>query len=278
MRFKKIYIEITNTCNLSCSFCIQNQRKPRQMSVDEFSNILAQIKPYTSHIYLHVLGEPLSHPYLKEMLKLCETMDIQVNMTTNGTLLEKKEEVLLSSRLRQINVSLHSFSAHHQQDYLKQVVSVCNKLAERKTYVSYRLWCMRNGDIDEETKVILAELEMLYGMKITQVEKGTIRLKDYTFLHFEEVFTWPDLSNAMVGEQGTCLGMKQMCAILSDGTVVPCCLDSKGSINLGNIFETPFQDIIEGERAQKILNGFQKHRVVEELCQKCSYRQRFTRS
>lgn len=248
------------------------------MSLEEFSHILTQIKPYTSHIYLHVLGEPLSHPLLKKMLLLCETMDIQVNMTTNGTLLKQKEEVLLSSRLRQINVSLHSFPAHHQQAYLEQVVSVCRKLAARKTYVSYRLWCMRNGKVDEETKAILIKLEKLYGIKLTQVEKGTVRLGDYTFLHFEEVFTWPDLSNAFLGEEGTCLGMKQMCAILSDGTVVPCCLDSKGTMNLGNILTTPFQEIIEGKRAQAILDGFQKQKAREALCQKCSYRLRFKRT
>lgn len=277
MRFKKIYIEITNTCNLSCSFCIQNKRIPRQLSLEEFSRILTQIKPYTSYVYLHVLGEPLSHPLLEEFLSLCEAKGMQVNMTTNGTLLHAKEGMLLSSRLRQINVSLHSFPDHRQKEYLTQAVSVCRQLAAKKTYVSYRLWCMKDGEVNEETRAMVKELENLYGITIPQVKKGTIRLSDYTFLHFEEVFTWPALSHAIVGEKGTCLGMKQMCAILSDGSVVPCCLDSAGDMKLGNIFETSFQEIIEGERAKRILEGFSTHHVEEELCQKCSYRLRFTR-
>ena len=109
MQFKRIYVEITNTCNLSCSFCIQNQRKPRRMSVAQFSHVIREIKPYTGHVYLHVLGEPLSHPDLKTFLQICDEQGMQVNLTTNGTLLKACRDVLINSRLRQVNVSLHSF-------------------------------------------------------------------------------------------------------------------------------------------------------------------------
>ena len=59
MRFKRIYIEITNQCNLKCSFCIQNQRKSKYLSINDFSYILDELRPFTDYIYLHVLGEPL---------------------------------------------------------------------------------------------------------------------------------------------------------------------------------------------------------------------------
>ena len=45
-RFKKIYLEITNACNLSCTFCIKNQRKINYLSEEEFKTILKKLEPY----------------------------------------------------------------------------------------------------------------------------------------------------------------------------------------------------------------------------------------
>ena len=147
MQFKRIYVEITNTCNLSCSFCIQNKRKPRRMSVAEFSHVIREIKPYTKHVYLHVLGEPLSHPDLGAFLQICDEQGMQVNLTTNGTLLNACRDVLMNSRLRQVNVSLHSFPEHEQPQYLEHVFSVCEELAQKGVHISYRLWSVQNGQL-----------------------------------------------------------------------------------------------------------------------------------
>ncbi|MNH32245.1 hypothetical protein D3C79_926750 [compost metagenome] len=56
---------------------------------------------------------------------------------------------------------------------------------------------------------------------------------------------------------------------------MPCCLDGEGVINLGNVHEKPFSEIVEGERANKIVEGFSRREAVEELCRKCGYRQKF---
>ena len=61
------------------------------LGIDQFRSILDQIKPYTSYLYLHVLGEPLMHPELEEILSLCRKADMHVQLTTNGTLLKKAE-------------------------------------------------------------------------------------------------------------------------------------------------------------------------------------------
>ena len=89
MRLKRVYIEITNTCNLACSFCIQNQRQPRRMNIQEFTHVIQEVRSVTRHVYLHVLGEPLSHPDLPAFLQICKANDMEVILTTNGTLLKK---------------------------------------------------------------------------------------------------------------------------------------------------------------------------------------------
>lgn len=242
MPFKRIYVEITNTCNLSCSFCIQNQRKPRSMNVEEFAHVIREIKPYTNHAYLHVLGEPLSHPDLASFLHICDEAGLQVNLTTNGTLLKKCRDVLMNSSLRQINVSLHSFPEHEQPQYLEHVFSVCEELAQRGIHISYRLWSVQNGRLSEESAQLLQQLVQRY--QITQPQEFERRMRldagDHLHLNLESVFTWPSLKHPYVSDTGRCLGMKQMCAILSDGTVVPCCLDSRGEAPLGNIYTQSF--------------------------------------
>ncbi|HIS11510.1 MAG TPA: radical SAM protein, partial [Candidatus Onthocola stercoravium] len=67
---KKVYVEITNNCNLDCSFCIKNTRKSMFMSEDNFEVILNKLKNTTSYLYFHVMGEPLLHPLINEFIDI----------------------------------------------------------------------------------------------------------------------------------------------------------------------------------------------------------------
>ena len=83
-KFKKMYIEITNICNLNCIFCPKTLRKPKFMSCDEFKIIADKLKNYGDYIYLHVLGEPLLHPDIEKILSISESFNFKVIITTNG--------------------------------------------------------------------------------------------------------------------------------------------------------------------------------------------------
>lgn len=281
MRFKRIYIEITNICNLACSFCIQNQRANKRMSVEEFAFVAKQIHPYTKHVYLHILGEPLSHPQLKEILDICAEYELYVNLTTNGTLLKDRKDILCkASALRQINVSLHSFPQHEQDSYINDVIQAGDELSANYIHMNYRLWSIQKGKLTPDTKTILDVIKECYNLDINEEQikrMARMDLKEYVHLHFEDIFTWPSLQHPFISRQGKCHGMKQMCGILSNGDIVPCCLDSKGECVLGNIFSESFHDVIQTRRVQQIVKGFSHNDVVEELCQHCSYRLRFTK-
>lgn len=280
MRFKRIYIEISNTCNLSCAFCIQNKRVSKMMNIEEFSHIIAEVRPYCDYVYLHVLGEPLSHPYLEQFLTICEQAHLEVILTTNGTLLQEKSSILQASSIRQLNISLHSFPHHEQPHYLEEIVVVAKELAKQQVHINYRLWSLSNGQLSEDTKKILDDILVIYGKTLEedQIKRLTrIDLTEFIHLHFEDIFEWPSLDHPYVSDSGRCLGMKTMCGILSDGSVIPCCLDSKGDINLGNIFDIPFSKIITSPKAQQMVQAFSQNKVKEELCQHCSYRLRFSK-
>jgi len=274
MQFKKIYIEITNVCNLHCSFCIQHQRPSAYMDLSSFSHILQQIQPYTRYIYLHVMGEPLLHPQLHDFLILAKQMGFFVNLTSNATLLKQRKNILLGN-IRQLNLSIHSLPMEqgcHPVDYMEQCLDVGDALAEHDTYVSYRFWNQKQGRLDHES---MRALDMIFDhYQIAKTYENTC-LKDKRFLHFEEQFAWPDLFSPWISATGSCYGLRHQCAILVDGSVVPCCLDAKGVLTLGNIMEQPFSKILSSSKVQAIIQGFQNRKCVASLCQHCGYRMRF---
>ena len=288
-RFKKFYIEITNVCNLACNFCPQTKRKPEFMEIDTFSKILDQIKPHADYIYFHVKGEPLLHPEIDKFLDLSHNKGFKVNITTNGTLINKaKEKIFMKPALRQVNFSLHSFDGNdgdgNKEEYINNILLfVKEAIADTNTFISLRLWNLDNDNVTnlqrERNRQILETIEKEFKLLYKIEEKVTpgsgIKIVDRVYLNQDPEFKWPDLKEEEDDGNGFCYGLRNQVAILVDGTVVPCCLDGEGVINLGNINKNHFSEIVENERANNIFDGFSRREAVEELCRKCGYRKKF---
>lgn len=290
-RFKKVYIEITNVCNLSCDFCPKTKRKYKFVDKAEFNHIIEEIKPFTEQIYFHLMGEPLLNENIEYFLKESAKNDLKVNLTTNGTLLNKNSDKLLNAQaLRQVNISLHSFEANEKngelEKYINNITEFVNKASESKNIIcSIRLWNMDNKDLKGANGLNSDILKMLeenlkLGFSLGEKIQGVnmVKLKDKVYLNMAEKFEWLDIEIASIGEDVFCHGLRNQIGILADGTVVPCCLDSDGNIALGNIFEKSFKSILEAERANNIYDGFSRRRAVEDLCKKCGYATRFSKN
>ena len=276
MYLKKVYIEITNMCNKNCSFCSPMLRKKEEMSLKNFEHILKEIKSYTKYIYLHVKGEPLLHSKLEGIIKLCEKHEMAVNITTNGTLLKKNKEILLSPSIRQINVSLHSFSS--EPNYIEDILETTSYLLDHtKIYINYRFWALNNKQLTNKNLMLLKKIESYFQVSIINELKKTGKktINDHLFIETGDSFEWPTLSSSFYETKGTCYGLRTHFGILVDGTVVPCCLDADGIVALGNLLEESLSDILSKERTLKIIKQFQNHSIKEELCRHCSYRKRF---
>ena len=275
-RFAKVYVEISNICNLKCSFCPGTTRALKKMSVQEFKIVLEKIKDYTDYIYFHLLGEPLCHPDLETFLKIAEDMNFKVIITTNGTLLSKNKDILLKSNSHYKTViSLHSFEANDNNNSFEKYLDDCfqyAKSAENKMILVLRLW--NNGGKDSLNEKILEQLEN-YFPKPWVVERNGTRIGNKIYLQYGDNFDWPTLNSNDINENVFCYGLRDQIGILADGTVVPCCLDNNGKINLGNIFEQDLEEIINSEKAQKIYNGFSNRTAREELCKRCSFVRKF---
>ena len=274
-KYSRVYVEITNICNRSCSFCPGTKREKRRMTVEEFTRVASSLVGVTDYIYLHVMGEPLTHPSLAEFIKIANGMGFKCAITTNGTLLPRVGEGLISSGVYKVNLSVHSFEEGSAEDHISYLEDLCD-FADRASSAGVltvlRLWnngC--DGGLNDRTLDFLSS--HLDGEWKWSTRGARIRHK----LHLEwgDRFEWPDRDAPFIGESVFCYGLRDHFGILCDGRVVPCCLDREGEITLGNIFETPIKDILSSERAEAILRGFDRRCAVEDLCKRCGYATRF---
>jgi len=275
-RFNKIYLEISNICNLNCSFCPGTRRKNRVMTEEEFSYLLPKLRPYSDYLYFHLMGEPLCHPCLQQFLALAETNGFRVILTTNGTLLKKQQNVLLSAPgLHKVNISLHAFEANDLAVPFLQYLTDCfsfAKASEGSKITVFRLW--NNGGADTRNQDILTVMESFFPKPWKEDRRG-IRIGEKVFLEYGDKFDWPDLSCPEGTDRVFCYGLRDQIGVLCDGTVVPCCLDHEGDLSLGNLFCEDMETILAGSRAKDIYDGFTGHTAAEELCRKCGYARRF---
>ena len=281
-KFDKIYIEVTNICNLNCSFCHKTKRKQKYMEVKEFEEIIEKIKEHTDLVFLHVTGEPLLSPHLEEMLNICYKNNMKVNITTNGTLLKQKKEIIKKAKsLRQLNISLHSYTENKgmSNTYLKETIETVNEISEENDiYISYRLWNLEDISKNSDNKEILQELEKLYKMQ-NLIEKAknnkSIELAKKIFLNQDIKFTWPDINGNKINCEGKCYGLRKQIAILVNGDIVPCCLDAEGEIILGNIHKENISEILNKKTAIEMKKGFEQGELTQDLCKTCGFIKKF---
>lgn len=276
-RFKRIYIEITNYCNMNCKFCSKTNRRLQYMEIENFKNIITKIKDYTNTIYLHVKGEPLLHVNLKEILEIAKQSNLDVVITTNGTMLKEKQEILENAKsIRQINVSVHSFEQNvkKQDNYLDDVLDAVKNITDKNdVYISYRFWNVQDKDITKNEEQIKTICKAYNIQEYDELKTNNyLKLKEKHYINVDNVFEWPSINNKEYSKNGSCYGLIDQLAILVDGTVVPCCLDQDGIINLGNILEENLEGILNKEKTKEIIKGFKENKLHQELCKRCTFR------
>lgn len=279
--YSRVYLEITNICNRSCAFCPGTKRAPRMLSCAEFTLLAQKIRPYTDYLYLHVMGEPLVHPALGEFLHIAKSMGFHVVITTNGTLLPQRRDILLGADApHKLHISLHSFEANEQGDfhtYIHSCAEFARDAQRAGTVINLRLWNLdgaQTAGLNQRNDEILSILHDVFPAPWADTNWGK-RLETRVFLEYGERFDWPSLGTAERSTRGFCHGLRTQFAVLCDGTVVPCCLDHEGAIALGNLFTQELCDILDSLAARALHDGFTARRRVHPLCRTCGYAARF---
>ena len=276
----KIYLEITNVCNLDCTFCHKTARAKKLMSAQEFDLLIGKLAGKAKYLYFHLMGEPTLHPLLPHFIKTARDKGFLPMITTNGSLLREKGEALLSALPYKISISLHAPEANAAfaaDGYLESCVSFAKEAAARGSIVALRLWNLGSG---ADNSNILEHLHASFPGEWGKVRGGSsLRLADKLFLEWGERFDWPDpaLPECPTDADFFCYGLRDQIGVLVDGTVVPCCLDAEGTLALGNLFVSDLEDVLASPRAKAIYDGFSHRRAVESFCRTCGYARRFSK-
>lgn len=276
MKYKKVYIEITNICNLSCSFCQKSSREKQFMTLIDFELYLKQIKEYTDYIYLHVKGEPLAHPEFDKIIEICEKYSMKVNITTNGMLINKWKDIIEKSMaIRQINFSLHSYIEYNLFD-ISEILHFVDIIKER-IIISFRFWNLKDSMIGDKNFVLIDQIFKKFNKEFDNdlfFSKMSYKISDNVYINHEYEFDWPSY-DLIPQESGFCYGLRTHFGVLVDGTVIPCCLDGEGLINLGNLKVLSLNQITASERVKAIYDGFSDKKAVEKLCKHCTFKNKF---
>ena len=303
MHFQRAYIEISNICNLQCDFCPEVERPAERMSLALFTRVIDESKDFVDEVTFHVMGEPLAHPEFEKFVEICATRAVPIHLTTNGTLLDhsgandrSRADVLLHPIFRQINFSLQSFPANTRQTsekrntgfdtYMKRIFHFTRHALEQRPdlYINYRLWNIGSAEASaDENRKFLDPIHEEFGFQLKSAvdvrSRKSHRILGRLYLHFDSRFEWPNLERPRLQSEGHCHALNTHFSVLSDGTVVPCCLDKEAGIPLGRInVDSPIGElarIIGNDRARRLRDGFDRGKIHEELCRRCSFISRF---
>lgn len=303
MRFEKIYIELSDICGLNCGFCPSVKGVRGAMSVEKFGIIAKKVAGVGRIYTFHLLGDPLVLPNLKDFVRIANAHKMTLELTTSGFYMSEKNTQLLleSENIRQINLSLMAFLAQKKlnlNEYFAPILRFLHlHLAQNsQSFVNLRLWNLgANFTPPFENNAIYSLLEREFNTKI-QKNAPKNRLENRIILHQSELFCWAGTKADDLGVQkefvdlqgeknalkvpcakGSCHALRKQIGILSDGTVVPCCMDTSGVMGLGNLFTQELSEILASKRAVAMKKGFERGEFTEKLCQQCEFGRQKTR-
>lgn len=274
---KWVQVEINNTCNLNCVMCPREamDRKVRHMTMEEFRDIADKCaEAGVPRLRLFLLGEPLLHPELADMIAYAKQLGIpSVEFNTNAALLDAaKTEAIIDAGLDEIVFSLDGTDAETYE-----AIRVGGKFDEVMDNVEY--FCKRRKQkgaekprttvqtiVMESTKEQMPEFRARWAPLADVVEVQCLR--EY---HGIEGLRTTEIR--VEDELRPCPVLWEYLIILADLRIAPCCVDINGEMSLGSIAET---DIKTVWRRNARLNDLRAHHLRYEyhchpLCDGCEF-------
>ena len=280
-KLDKAFLEITDICNLQCSFCHGTKRAARMLTAEEFEALTDRLAGRIKFLYFHLMGEPLLHPLFPQFVRRAWEKGFYPILTTNGSHLQKRGEELLADLPYKISISLHAPAANAafaDPAYFDTCIDFAKRAAAKGCITVLRLWNI-GGEGEEQNDGILQKLHAAFPGEWPPSHRESVRLsRDKVFLEWGEHFDWPDMNapEAPAEAEIFCHALRDQIGVHCDGTVVPCCLDAEGNLALGNLFKHTLDEIFDTPRAKALYEGFTNRHAIEALCRRCGYARRFS--
>jgi len=242
-------------------------RRKKWLMVEEFEHILDEL-PYLEQLHLQGIGEPLTNPFLAEMITKARARGIAVGVITNGTLLDRnKGEALIGAGLSNITISLDSADAENYQtirkgaDFeevthnIRDFVALRQSLGSPTPWIGIMMVAMKSNihEIDEMIRLanrLGVDALTVKGLNPTVAPELKINVNKQGAANREsgnDVLR-PDFQvNLAYLENSSVLRCRWPWVavyVTVEGYVTPCCnCPDARQINFGNLFQQSFRSI-----------------------------------
>jgi MoaA/NifB/PqqE/SkfB family radical SAM enzyme len=235
-------LELTNACNLKCTFCPTGNGRMRRakgvMAPEVFHAALAGAGPL-EFVLLFQWGESLLHPRFLELALAARAHGARTLLTTNATLLdERRTAMVLDAGIDRVTVSVDGDEATHEA---VRGVPLERTLAGLRRLVAAR---------DERRSPTAVDVSMVVSPE-TEAAAAGFRERFGAEAEVDRVQAIPLLTR---GRRRTrCREpWRGGLVVLQDGRVTVCCVDHDGELAVGDVKRDRLQDLWNGPALQRL--------------------------
>ena len=246
-----------------------------------FEKILSEIRGRVRIVSLHVLGDPLCVANLHEYINIAKQYNINLDIVSSGVYLQREKfEILCSENIHQISFSLDSVYDKNNEKSLLKKYEKSNIHEAREQYFNmiydfYSYLRAKNNNTFVNLRIFgnhdYSHILEVYKDYELDSKKRRIRLDYRFFLRFGKKFSWNNKGQIHRNSKPYCHASITQLSILSNGIVVPCCIDCDATMRLGDLQNQSFKEILDS----KIFNDFnhsQMHCVnLPDKCLSCDF-------
>jgi radical SAM protein with 4Fe4S-binding SPASM domain len=237
-----VYVEPTNRCNLSCSFCPQSLSDYKEragywehMDIDLYRKVVGEIEAMAIRsLKLYFFGEPLLHPQIGEILSLAKKVCDRVELTTNGMpMTARRAEEIVEAKVDYVRVSIYDIP--HPENVVRNVRT---------------LWEMREAQGSLKPFIFVKVFDQAQAEKVRSSYEGISDEIGCEGLH--SIGSDMIQLRPLTGSHVACPYPFYNLVVKSNGDVVPCCVAWEKSLIVGNAKTQTLSEIWKGERLAAI--------------------------
>jgi len=270
----EVRYEVTDHCNANCIMCPREEhehgrehgimdQQAYEKSIDEVVSLGA------TKVVLTGFGEPMLDKKLEQKVSYAKAKGLSTYIITNGSVLTgRRAQGLLEAGLDEMRVSFYGM---HSSSYN----AVMQGLEFEKTKSGLLSFIEMRNQMGAVTKVQLSYLVL------PENEADTEDFKEFWEPRVEAIEIWKPHNfgdGKNFRDRTDDQSIKSTCGrpengplqIQWNGEVIPCCYDYNNKIILGNAFETPVLDILNGPKYRLLRYAHRQNKFeLFPYCDQC---------
>ena len=291
-QLSSVYLHLTNTCNLSCSYCYRNSspKVATKYFGDAFNSFLSECAPILSKSPKITFsgGEPLMHPDFRSVVEHAGSLGFSCQLLTNGMLIDDEFASWLVDRFAYIKISLDGATEQTHaktrgvgsfSSALRGLERLAHAKSAAESKVVLQAQVTMNTTNMAEAKHLRAQLPSGVSIRVTPLMPMGRGVTEGEYLSSDEFYeVSSDLSGGMtetslINGQRTfgCYAGEAHISVSDSGDVYPCHLFHKSTFRMGNIFRNDVSDIFYGEKMTEFASSMDVE-VNNSRCSSCDFR------